>query len=105
MSTPIEIVREMQLWRRGEGKYADIREAGAFSAIAAMPYKPEQFGEAIDAVLADAERYKALERAVWIRVEVTRGDRSFTGRRPGASNEFSCQSLAELADTIKRVSQ
>jgi len=61
--TPIEIVRETQLWRRGEGKYANIREAGAFSAIAAMPYKPEQFGEAIDAVLADAERFKALELA------------------------------------------
>lgn len=57
MSTPIEIVKEMQLWRRGEGKY------GRDEWLVEMPYSPEQFGEAIDAVLADAERFKALERA------------------------------------------
>lgn len=54
MSTPIEIVREMQLWRRSQGKY---------DTPCTMPFGPIEFGHALDAVLADAERFKALERA------------------------------------------
>ena len=56
MSTPIEIVREMQLWRRAQGKY------GLDDYPPGMPFSPRQYGEALDAVLRDAERYKALER-------------------------------------------
>ena len=55
--TPIEIVREMQLWRRAQGKY------GLDEYPPGMPFSPRQYGEAIDSVLRDAERYKALERA------------------------------------------
>ena len=105
MSTPIEIVREMQLWRRGEGKYANIREAGAFSAIAAMPYKPEQFGEALDAVLSDAERFNALERAFekhgnegMITVMRWKGQRVWHYTK---EPEIDGSTLAELADRLR----
>lgn len=55
MSTPIEIVREMQLWRRAQGKY------GLDDYPPGMPFSPRQYGVAIDAVLRDAERFAALE--------------------------------------------
>lgn len=35
----ITILKEMNLWRRGEGKYDGVKP---------MPYSPEEFGEAID---------------------------------------------------------
>ncbi len=52
--TPIEIVREHQRWRRAQGQYAGLCQC---------PHTPEEIGLALDSVLRDAERYKALERA------------------------------------------
>ena len=52
MTKHIEIVREMQLWRRAQGKYGLDEYPGG------MPYSPIQYGEAIDAVLADAEKWQ-----------------------------------------------
>lgn len=59
MSTPIKIVKEFQLWRRGQGKYAgDVEPPDA-----EMPYSPAQYGEALDALIEMAERYEALRKA------------------------------------------
>ena len=52
--TPIEIVREYQRWRRAQGQYAGLCQC---------PHTPEEIGLALDSVLSDAERFKALERA------------------------------------------
>lgn len=49
--TPIEIVREHQRWRRAQGQYAGLCQC---------PHTPEEIGLALDSVLRDAERYKAL---------------------------------------------
>lgn len=92
--TPIEIVREYQRWRRAQGQYAGLCQC---------PHTPEEIGLALDSVLSDAERFQALERAQWLRVQVGRDDRSFVSRRPGSSNEFSCESLGELADYLRRL--
>jgi hypothetical protein len=101
MSTPtaIEIVREMQLWRRSEGRFADYRETGAFKALELMPYSPQQFGEALDAVLRDAERFKALERAHGISFD---GD-EMGWCESGWGGEFELHkgTLAELADKLR----
>lgn len=58
--TPIEIVREFQRWRRGQGKYGSYQEP-----MATIPWGPKVIGEALDAVLRDAERFKALEQLTW----------------------------------------
>lgn len=57
MSTPIEIVREMQLWRRAQGKY------GLDDYPPGMPFSPREYGEALDAVLRDAERFEVIREA------------------------------------------
>lgn len=90
MSTPIEIVRAHRL-----------SLAYPNAGIATQAYAKEI--AALDAVLRDAERFQALERAQWLRVQVGRDDRSFVSRRPGSSNEFSCESLGELADYLRRL--
>jgi hypothetical protein len=59
MSTPIEIMRDHQRWRTGEGRYS-TKEDGSFPPL---PHTPEQIGIALDAVLREAERFQALERA------------------------------------------
>ena len=63
MSTPtaIEIVRDCHAWRRGEGKYAGD---GFIPPVNIMPpYWMCQESDALASVLADAERFAALERA------------------------------------------
>ena len=57
MTKHIEIVREMQLWRRAQGKYGKDKITGEIP-YCEMPYSPSQYGEAIDAVLADAEKWQ-----------------------------------------------
>lgn len=88
--TPIEIVREQMHAERARYNYC-ATSAGA------------EYYTALASVLADAERFQALERAQWLRVQVGRDDRSFVSRRPGSSNEFSCESLGELADYLRRL--
>jgi len=47
----INILREMQLWRRGQGVY-DTDEPTR------MPYSPAEFGEAIDVAIAVLDKSK-----------------------------------------------
>jgi hypothetical protein len=95
MSTPtaIEIVRECHAWRRGEGKYA----ADGFMPPLNIPppYWMCQESAALAAVLADAERFQALERA----------HDGCTGAqwcsRYGTTYINSSEVLAELADKLR----
>ena len=97
MSTPIEIVREMQLWRRAQGKY------GLDDYPPGMPFSPRQYGVAIDAVLRDAERFKALERALKEnRIAIDTKDALAGKRGPWLTFEGA---LAELADRLREGGQ
>ena len=104
MSTPIEIVREFQRWRRGQGKYGSYQEP-----MATIPWGPKVIGEALDAVLLDAERYKALELAHDCPDSRTGGPSYITvyvgSRSPEGANPYvwrPCDgTLAELADRLR----
>lgn len=61
MSTPIEIVRNHNDWQNSRGRYAI--DPGSRFVIHEPPYGIVTLTAAIDAVLRDAERYKALEAA------------------------------------------
>lgn len=100
MSTPIEIVKEFQLWRRGQGKYAgDVEPPDA-----EMPYSPAQYGEAIDALIETAERYQALQDAGYLDITVLAAKpamNNFAGRRKGQTKHVHAHSLNGLADQLK----
>ena len=94
--TPIEIVREYQRWRRAQGQYAGLCQC---------PHTPEEIGLALDAVLRDAERFKALERAFekhgnegMITVMRWKGQRVWHYTK---EPEIDGTSLAELADRLR----
>ena len=95
MSTPIEIVREMQLWRRAQGKY------GLDDYPPGMPFSPRQYGEALDAVLRDAERFKRLEKAHNLGGIGGPIDGWCIYKPNGGPWEFACMPLAELADRLR----
>ena len=98
MSTPIEIVREMQLWRECQGKYS--REA--VPLVLSMPYHARQAADALAKVLRSAERYTVLEKVH----NAPKGDDKWAYWCDGFDAWMpSGETLAELADRLREDSR
>lgn len=91
MSTPtaIEVVRAQNDWWLTHNSFMP-------------PHTRSEYAAAIASVLADAERFQALEAAAYIEVRKTAGGCDHRARRENGWTHIYATSLAELADRLRK---
>ena len=102
MSTPVEIVREFQKWRRGGMRVEGTGEE--CPPYPEMPSTPEVYGKALDELIVTAERYQTLQEAGYLDITVLAAKpamNKFVGRRQGETQHLTARSLNGLADVLR----